>query len=250
MRSFKALAAAVAAIGLVAVAPAAAGPPAHIAGSDAPTLLPSIVNMRVVRVQAALERATEYVDTAQADKAAGQLLVARTQLRKAWEGAKYVVENAPPPVAGDGAVGRAGGAPVGASPYADQYATAYAVISLQHDVAGTAIALADGANSTLLSSLSTTIFAALNSRDAAIAYAHSKDTAPAGAARKSDPVLSPWASAMAPASSLLDDELQQIDGTLKTNKSAGLARVLNAAEAQDLKTQRTLNQFWPPAPAG
>jgi hypothetical protein len=249
MRSFKALAAAAVAIGLVAAAPAAAGPPAHAAGSDAPTLLPSIVNVRVVRVQAALERATEYVDTAQADKAVGQLLVARTQLRKAWEGAKYVVENAPP-VAAEGAVGHTSGAPVGASPYADQYTTAYGVISLQHDVASAAFSLADGATGPLLASLSTTVFSALNSRDAAITYIHSKDTAPAGAARKSDAVLSPWASAMAPATSLLDDELMQIDGTLQSNKSSGLRKVLNAAEAQDIKTQRTLNKYWPPAPAG
>ena len=247
MRSFKALAAAAVAFGLVAAAPAAAGPPAHAAGSDAPSLLPSIVNVRVVRVQAALDRATEYVDTAQADKAIGQLAVARTQLRKAWEGAKYVVETSPPPAAA-GAVGHTSGQPVGASPYADQFYTAYAVISLQHDVAGAAIGLADGAKSTLLSSLSTTIFAALNGRDAAIAYIHSKDTAPA--ARKSDAVLSPFATVMAPASSLLDDELQQIDGTLKTNTSAGVGKVLKAAEAQDIKTQRTLNKFWPPAPAG
>jgi hypothetical protein len=252
MRSFKVLAAAAVALGLVGVTPAAAatGPPAHVAGSDAPTLLPSIVNVRVVRVQAALERATEYVDTAQADKALGQLSVARTQLRKAWEGAKYNVENAPPPVAGDGAVGRISGAPVGGSPYADQYFTAYAVISLQHDVASTAIGLADGANSTLLSGLSTTIFSTLNSRDSAIAYIHSKDTAPVGSAHKSDAVLSPWASAMAHAASLLDDEILQIDGTLKTNKSAGLSKVLKAAETQDIKTQRTLNKYWPPAPAG
>lgn len=247
MRSFKALAAAAMAFGLVAAAPAAAGPPAHASGSDAPTLLPSIVNVRVVRVQAALERATEYVDTAQADKAIGQLSVARTQLRKAWEGAKYVVETAPP-VAAEGALGHTSGAPVGASPYADQYTTAYGVISLQHDVASAAIGLADGAKGTLLSSLSTTIFAALNARDAATGYIHSKDTAPA--ARKSDAVLSPWATAMAPAASLLEDEIQQIEGTLKTNTSAGVIKILKAAEAQDIKTQRTFNKYWPPAPAG
>lgn len=249
MQAFKLFAAAVVVSGLVTVAPAAAAPPAHIAGSDAPTLLPSIVNVRVVRVQAALERATEYVDTAQPDKAVAQLAVARTQLRKAWDGAKYVIQTAPPPVADSGAVGRASGAPVGGSPYADQFYTGYAVTSLQHDVASAAISLADGAQGTLLSSLSTTIFSALNGRDAAIAYIHSKDTAPAPA-RKSDAVLSPWAAAMAPESSLLDDELQQIRGTLQANKSTGLGKVLKAAEAQDTKTRTNVNKFWPPAPAG
>jgi hypothetical protein len=254
MRSFKVLAAAVVALGLVAVAPAAAGPPAHIAGGDAGALLyPSIVNVRLVRTEAALARAVEFVDTAQADKAVAQLSIARTQLRKAWTGAKYVIDTAPPPVAADGAVGRSsGGAIPGASPYADQYATGLAVLSLQHDVAATAFGLIEGANTALLSGLSTSIFAALNERDTAIAYFHSKDTpAPAGAARADGaPIAAGWGSVMPQATPLLDDELQQINGMQKGTVSLGVGRVLRAAELQDLKTQRTLTQFWPPVPAG
>jgi hypothetical protein len=254
MRSFKVLATAVAAIGLVAAAPAAAGPPAHIAGGDAgPLLYPSIVNVRLVRTEAALGRAVEFVDTAQAVQAVAQLSVARTQLRRAWIGAKYVIDNAPPPVAADGAVGRSSGAPIaGASPYADQYATALAVLSLQHDVAATAFGLIEGANTALLASLSTTIFTALNGRDTAIAYFHSKDTtAPAGAARTTGaPIAAGWGSVMPQAAPLLDDELQQINGMQTGTISLGVGRVLRAAELQDLKTQRTITQFWPPAPAG
>jgi hypothetical protein len=253
MRSFKVLAVAVVALSLVAVAPAAAGVPAHIAGGDAgPLLYPSIVNVRLIRTEAALERAVEFVDTAQVDKAVAQLSVARIQLRKAWTGAKYVIDTAPPPVAADGAVGRSsGGAIPGASPYADQYATGVAVISLQHDVAATAFGLIEGANTALLSSLSTTIFAALNGRDIAIAYFHSKDTtAPAGAARANGtPVVIGWGSVMPQAIPLLGDELQQINGMQKGTVSLGVGRVLRSAELQDLKTQQTLNQFWPPAPA-
>jgi hypothetical protein len=254
MRSFKVLGAAAAVLGLLATASASAGVPAHVAGGDAgPPMYPSIVNVRLVRTQAALERAVEYVDTAQADKAVAQLLIARTQLRKAWTGAKYVIDTAPPPVAGDGAVGRSSGAPVGGSPYADQYATAFAVVSLQHDVAATAIGLADGAKTALLSSLSTTIFTALNARDAAIAYVHSKDTPPAPArnARASGaPIAAGWGSVMPGATFQLDDEMQQIDGLLKGTVSTGAGKVYKAAELQDTKTERTINQYWPPAPAG
>jgi hypothetical protein len=253
MRSFKVLAAAVAVTGLVAAAPAAAGPPAHIAGGDAgPLLYPSIVNVRLVRTEAALERAVEFVDTAQVDKAVAQLSVARIQLRKAWTGAKYVIDTAPPPVAADGAVGRSsGGAIPGASPYADQYSTGLAVISLQHDVAATAFGLIEGANTALLSSLSTTIFTALNGRDTAIAYFHSKDTpAPASTARASGtPVVAGWGSVMPQTIPLLGDELQQINGMQKATLSLGVGRVLRAVELQDLKTEQTLTQFWPPAPA-
>jgi hypothetical protein len=217
-----------------------------------PARVPSIVNVRLIRAQAALERAVEFADTAHPNNAIAQLTVVRIQLRKAWTGARYVIETAPPPpVAGDGAVGRASGAPVGGSPFADQYATAQAVIGLQHDVASTAVGLVDGAKTTLLSSLSTTLFAALNARDAAIAYIHSIDTpAPAGSARASGaPIVAGWGSVMPQVGSLVDDEIQQLEGTLKTGVSTGSARVLRAAELQDVKTQRALNQFWPPAPA-
>jgi hypothetical protein len=49
---------------------------------------------------------------------------------------------------------------------------------------------------------------------------------------------------------LLDDEIQQIEGTLKAGVSAGAGKVLRAADAQDIKAKRTINRLWPPAPAG
>jgi hypothetical protein len=254
MRAFKVLAAAIV-TGLVTVAPAAASVPAHIAGGDAgPPLYPSIVNVRMVRTEAALQRAVEFVDTAQADKAIAQLTIARAQMRKALTAEKYVIATAPPPVAGAGAVGRAAGGLIpGASPYADQYTTGVGVLSLQHDVASTAIGLTDGTNSALLSALSTTIFAALNDRDAAIAYFHAHDApaAPAGLARTSGaPIVAGFGGVMPNAVPLLDDEIQQIEGTLKAGVSAGAGKVLRAADAQDIKAKRTINRLWPPAPAG
>jgi hypothetical protein len=253
MRSFKVLAA-VAVAGLVSAGAGSASVPARIAGGDAgPPLYPSIVNVRLVRTEAALQRAIEYVDTAQADKAVAQLTLARTQMGKAWTGAKYVIDTAPPPVAGDGAFGRAsGGAIPGASPYADQYTTAGGVLSLQHDVAAAAMGLLDSASGTLLSSLSSTIFAALNNRDTAIAYIHSKDApaAPAGHARASGGAIAGWATTMQAVNPQLDDEMQAVNGMIKAGVSAGVKKVLNAAEAQDLKSEHRINSFWPPLPAG
>ena len=49
---------------------------------------------------------------------------------------------------------------------------------------------------------------------------------------------------------MLDDEIQQIEGTLKGTVSVGAGRVLKAADFQDIKAQRTVNQYWPPLPAG
>jgi hypothetical protein len=249
MRKFKVLGPLALLLGLITAAPAAAG------GDAGPPLYPSVVNVRLVRTEAALDRAVEFVDTAQTDKALAQLSIARVQLRKAWTGAKYIIDNAPPPVAGDGAVGRASGAPVGGSPYADQYATAFAVISLQHEVAATSAGLIDVASGTLLSSLSTTIFAALNGRDAAIAYIHSKDTPPPpvagdGAVGRASgaPIAAGWGSVMSKAIFQLDDEIQQIEVALGGKVSTGVARVLRAAEFQDTKTERTVNTYWPPVP--
>lgn len=252
MRSFKVLAA-VAVAGLVSVGAGSASVPAHIAGGDAgPPLYPSIVNVRLVRTEAALQRAEEYLDTGQADKAIAQLTLARAQMRKAWTGAKYVIDTAPPPVAGTGAFGRASGSPVGASPYADQYTTAGGVLSLQHDVAATAMGLLDTAGGTLMSSLSSTIFAALNTRDTAIAYIHSKDVpaAPAGLARASGGAIAGWATTMQAVNPQLDDEMQFVDGMLKAGVSSGVKKILSAAEAQDLKSEKNINKFWPPLPAG
>src|SRR3954454_5423635 len=139
--------------GAVAVAPAGAGatppPIAHAAGGDArPPLYPAIVNVRLVRAQSLLEHATKYMDLGQPDKAVTALNAARSNMTKAWLGAKYVIQTAPPPVAAADSVRKAtvkpvrkakavrkakrqtirvtkahatGGAVAGASPYADQY---------------------------------------------------------------------------------------------------------------------------------
>ncbi len=70
-----------------------------------------------------------------------------------------------------------GGAPA-AGTVADQYATAGAVLDLQHDVAQVGIGMIDTAKGALRDSLSRTIFTALDQRDTAIAYIHSVDIPP------------------------------------------------------------------------
>lgn len=250
MRSFKVLAA-VGLAGLVSVGAAAGAVPAHIAGGDVALPYPSIVNVRLVRTEAALQRAVEYVDTAQADKAVAQLTIARAQMRKAWAGAKYVIDTAPPAAAADnGTVGRASGGAV-VSPYADQYTTAGGVLSLQNEVATTAMGLLDSASGTLQSGLSSTIFAALNSRDTAVAYIHTKDVAaaPAGLAHASGGAVTGFATTMQAVAPQLDDEMQQAHGMIKAGVSTGVGKVLKAAVAQDLKSKKTVNKYWPPAQA-
>jgi hypothetical protein len=244
------------AVGLVAAAPASGAPPARSAGGDVVALTyPSIVNVRLVQAQKALDRAIYYEGDAQPNKAAASLKVARTNMSKAWLGAKYVIEHAPPPVAGDdGFAYASGGAPV-AGTVAGPEDTAFAVLTLQHQVATTAIGLSDTAKGALLSTVSTTIFAAMNQRDAAIKYIHALPAPPAtddsiDAGASGAEVVASWATVMPNAIPLLDDEIQQINGMQDDRSlSSGARRILNAAELQATKTEKTINQWWPPLPA-
>ena len=168
----------------VAASPAAAkaepAPIAHVAGGGggAPPTYPGLVNNRLVRTEAALDRATNYADDGDTDKAVSALFTARLQVKLAWRAAKYVIQNAPPPVVGDDLMARVSGGAPAAGTLADQYATAGAVLDLQHSVAQTGIGMIDTAKGTLRDSLSRTIFRAFHQRDAAIAYIHSIDVPP------------------------------------------------------------------------
>jgi hypothetical protein len=259
--------------GLVAALPAAAGAApthatanhhrAHAAGGGVPPTLPSIVGVRVTRGEASLARAGDYVDRDMPDKAVASLLNARRNMYAAWRGAKYVIENAPPPVAGDAAVHRgkahASGTGAGAGTvYADPPTTALAVLGYQHDVAAASYGLLDGAKGALRDSVSTTIFAALDRRDAAIAYIHAIPPPPAadagfhrGKAHASGaPVGSDFSTLMPGIIPDLDDELQQIKGLISGGAlTTGEKRIMNLAQLQVFNTEQTVNTFWPPLPA-
>jgi hypothetical protein len=266
-------AAAAGAVGAIAVAapardhgsavPQAAPLPAPVAtssgGDIGPPVYPSLVNVRLVRTQALLQDAASAQDKGDTAGAVKALDATRSDLAKAWVGAKYLIDNAPPPPpAGDGAFARtSGAAPAGASPYADQYATTAAVLSLQHEVAVTAMGMLDLASEPLLTSVSKSIFAALNARDVAIAYMKKKDPPPVAgdgrvhAGASGAPIAAGWSSIGQAALPDLDDEQQMIDGIRASVKlSPGRERVLSAVEIQDIKTGKKINQNWPPGPVG
>jgi hypothetical protein len=288
MVSSRVVAATATAVFLGAASPALASqstpsPRAHAAGGGAGAALtyPSLVNERLVRVQAALDRATESADEHDPNTAAATLLNARTNIRKAWTSAQYVITNAPPPVVATDSVfhpgnvtrsGRlkirtpkassrlrahkAGGAPAGGM--ASIYDTAFAVLALQHRMATISTGLIDTAHSTLLTSLSTTLFTALNGRDDAITYIHSIDTPappPAADARlKAHTAGAPiatsgWATVMPNLVPFLDDEIQQVNGTIAAGGlRPGTRHVLLDALGQDTASEARVNQFWPPLP--
>jgi hypothetical protein len=247
----------------VAASPAAAkpdgapgrAPTAHAAGGDpGPPTYPGLVSNRLVRTQKALDRALDYADDGDTDKAVSSLYTARLHVRLAWRSAKYVVQHAPPPAPpGDDLRARmSGGALAGAS-VADQYATTGAVLDLQHSVAQTAIGMIDTAHGALRDSLSRTIFTALDQRDAAVTYINSIDVPPPVgddlvAHMSGGAVAGSWGTVMPPVADAIGDEIDQIDGALdlSTTLGPGVRGVLRDAELQAVKTQRTVTRLWPP----
>jgi hypothetical protein len=130
------------------------------------------------------------------------------------------------------------------------------VLTLQHTVAVTSMGMLDTAAEPLLTAVSKTVFAALNARDASIAYIHSKDPPPppAGVRRAHSsgaPIAAGWSTQMQAVLPDIDDELLQADGMRDSpTLSAGRKRVLDAVELQDTKAQRKINAYWPPPVGG
>jgi hypothetical protein len=252
--------------GIVVVGVAAAiGAATALAGGDAgPPLYPSLVNVQLVRAQKLLDNAAQYQDEGDSARAVAMLTATRSHMRKAWVAAKYIIDTAPPPVAGGSSLkmkpaaksprvkARASGAPVGASPYADQYVTAVGVLDLDHQVAAMAMGMLDTAAEPLLTAVSTTLFAALTARDNAIAYIHSVDKPIAsGSALRGAPVAAGWGGSMSGLAPSIDDELTMVDGIRATvNLSTGRKRIVDAVELQDVRTGRNIAKYWPPVVGG
>jgi hypothetical protein len=240
------LAAAVAAASLIAAAPAGAAsrepaPKAHAAG-DAEVIIPSVISTRTTRVDNALGRLTDYVDdgdTAGVDRT-GKVI--RRQLAAAWRGAVYYVKHPPAPVGEDAALDDDG--PV----VADQFTAAFAVMESYHAVAATIGELTDGARVPVLNSMSKTLFWTLDSRDKAIATAHSLEPPVDPEAEGGEDTVS-FGTVMPGLIGHLDDENQQLDAlqTDATDLRPGGRTILRLAFAQNVLTAQTVNTYWPPA---
>jgi hypothetical protein len=217
-------------------------------------VLPAAVRVRIKRGANALDKAGEYVDKGQPDKAVNSLRGARSNMYAAWRAAKYGIEHAPAaPPAEDKAIAHASqDDPVGPV-YATPEETAVAVLGYQHEVVSATLGLVDGAKGTLRDQLSTTLFAAMDRRDSAIAYIHTivppvppEDKVTAHAAQDDEAVgfdvLMPG---IIPD---LDDEQAQGAEILAGGAlTPGEKRIVRLANAQSIQTENTVNTFWPPA---
>jgi hypothetical protein len=222
-------------------------------GAVGPLIYPSLVNIRLVRTQAALASATASVDEGKPAGAIPEVKAAQVQMAAAWTGARYVIRTTPPPVAGDGAFAHSsGGAPAGG--YASPQDTAYAVLLLQHQVVVTSLGMLGAGNGALDARLTSAIAAAVNARDAAVAYIHSVAPPPVagaggvGAKTSGAPVGTDWATPMQQVVLDLDDEVQAIRATKYPGKtlSAATKTFLTSVVTRDLKTEANINTYWPP----
>ncbi|HEU4865274.1 MAG TPA: hypothetical protein VFT76_03400 [Actinomycetota bacterium] len=254
MPSFRFLALAAVAAALVVVAPAigdsgaargSAVPPAEVAGGDVAPALPSIVNTRLVRAQAALGRATADYDTNQPAAAVNDMGAAVDNLTKGWNAAKWVVQTAPPPPADDAFPD--GDLPAGTS-YADPPTTAVAVLSADHDLVSTAVGMMETNNAALLTKLTSSITTIQNQRLKAIRWIHSIEPPPTDdAVGPDDEGATTFAMLMPGYVGVLDDEIQQLKGRLALfNFSPAAKAALNNARLKAQDTKDLVNQYWPP----
>jgi len=244
---------------LIAAAPAAAdsraAPKAEASGSPTVELVyPSLVRVRLGRTERALDRATKKFENGTPADAASPLKVVRRQMAAAWRGAKYVIRTTPPPAPPEDLRARKSGDPVGPT-YASPPETAFAVLSLQHDVSSAVAQLTDGAHGTGLNALATTLNLANDRRDQALQYILS--VAPPVPpedlrARKSqeEDAVPTFDTVMPNLGPQLDDELQAIAGTKSdaTDLTAGGRRLLNAAATQIGGTKAFVDLHWPLLP--
>jgi hypothetical protein len=236
---------------------------AKAAGSDGPPpVLPSLVRTRIARGTKAIERAGDWVDQDDHAKAVVSLRNIRRNMYAAWRGAVDVVENAPPPPPpGDDlrrvirVHGRLGAH--ASATYLSPEETAVAVLNFQHDVAGAAYGLLDGAKGALRDAVSTTMFAALNRRDLAVVYIHNRPVPPppppdlarasAHAHASQEDAPPSFATLMPGIVPDLDDELTQTKGLLRGGAlTPGEKRIMGQARAQLLETKDQINTWWPP----
>ncbi|HEU4865606.1 MAG TPA: hypothetical protein VFT76_05095 [Actinomycetota bacterium] len=243
MRSRRTLAALAVALGLIAAVPAAggavrSGPRAGPDGDGAAALIPSIVQTRIDRAQAALRQAAGSADNGQAAKVVAGLKTASSQARYAWNAAAYVIRTSPPSVAGDAFPDGNAGA---ATAYAGREDTAFAALTLQHDVVVATVGLMTqpGAkNKALRKAWVNAISSSQATTNRAVGFIHTRKLP--GTFPAVMPGLVP----------LANDEIKELNGRMKMTGFTGSLRTsLLASRARGVKTRKLVNKYWPPVPA-
>ena len=215
-------------------------PIAHASG-DPVTVIPSLIQTRITRVDNAIERLTDYVDdgdTAGVDRT-GKVI--RRQLAAAWRGAAYYVKNPPPPVAEDAQ--EADDAPI----VADPPTAAFAVLESYHAVAASIGQLTDGARVPVLNSMSTTLFWRWTrvTRRSPRSARSIRPSIPRAKSPRARPRVRDRDARDRPALRRRDPAAQGPPGR-RQGPAPRRRAILRLALAQTLLSQNTVNSAWPP----
>jgi hypothetical protein len=280
-------------VGLALALPAAgaqakpSGPAAHAAGSGAAAIDPPIVGVPITRTDKALGNAADAIDAVDGQGAANALTASRRYLIRSYNGAKYLIANAPPAPAEAGsanarkfvtlarrairaarsrAAGHGGwikaqssGAEGGAGPtFADAPTAVFDVFTSQFNAATASVGIAPDTKGNLLAKVKTTLNTAivLRNRLVKVIHAAAPPAPPASDgrvhARASGAEGGATFDAVMPGVIvLIDAELQQMQAAAQDSSVPSDAKAaLTDAIAADKQIESLVNQWWPPAPPG
>lgn len=264
-------------VGFALALPAAAAQ----AGSGPPPVDPAIVGVPIQRTAAALSNAADAIDAGTGAQAAGPLTASRRYLLRSYSGAKYLIANAPPPVAADASANpqkfrslarsfiraarrgdqrgwitaHASGGAVAGPAFADAPTAVFDVFTSQYSAATAAAGMSPDTKGDLLAKVKTTLNTAIVLRNRLVKVVHTAaPPAPAAAgsvhAHASQAVAGEFDVVMPGVTVLIDDELQQLQAAAAdTSVPSDSKAILTSAIAADKQIETLVNQYWPPAPA-
>jgi hypothetical protein len=260
-----------------------AGPTAHASGSGAPPVNPAVVGTPILRTDAALGSAADFIDQGDGASAAKPLTAARRYLIRSYTGAKYLIANVPPAPAGDGSAnpaasfknrarlvvrsshrGRkalsryiqahASGAEGTGPAFADSPTAVFNVLTSEYSAATGAVGMYPDTTGALQAKVKLVLDTAIILRNRLVkAVAAAEPPAPPAEegrvrAHSSDVEASPYAAVMPGLTVLIDDEIQAMKAAKATLPAASQGD-FDAAIAADQKVEALVNATWPPAPA-
>lgn len=262
----------------LAASVALALPSAASAGGDAPPLNPSVVNVPILRTQAALDNAAGAIDGGQGATAAGPLRASRRYLIRSYKGAKYLIANQPAPPAEEAAATsrryvklarrfirasrrssssawiKARSSQFAGPVFADAATAVFSVFTSQYSAATASVGMLPDVQGNLLNRVKTTMNTAIVLRNrlvkiiaAAAPPAPPEDAKVRAHASQEEGEVTTFDLVMPSVSVLLADEIQQMQATAQdTSVPAASRAVLSTAVAADQQIKTQVDTLWPP----
>jgi hypothetical protein len=251
------------------------------AGGGAPPADPPIVGVPIQRTANALGNAADAIDAGNGGAAVGPLIASRRYLIRSYNGAKYLIANAPPPPAGDGSANPAmrfrrlarrfvrasrsgsargwiraqsSGAEGGGPAFADAPTAVFDVFTSQFNAATAAVGMLPDVKGNLLNRVKATLNTAIVLRNRLVKIVHAAEPpAPPASdgrvhARASGAEGGATFGAVMPGLIvLLDAEYQMMQATSEDQSVPAVSRAaLQNAMFADLQIEQRVNQWWPP----